>query len=103
MTGIGRALAAILLAGAVAGAAAFAQLLAAGSATGRFGLGSLPPAPTSPLVVQAAELPQPAAPVPAAPLSVLRQAGVLHAAIARSAAPTSRHARPIAIAPITAP
>lgn len=44
----------MLLAGAVAGAAAFAQLLASEPAPGAFGAAALPPAPGSPLIVQAA-------------------------------------------------
>ena len=85
MTGIGRALAAILLASAVAGAAVFAHLLAGGSGTRPSVLGSLPPAPSSPLVVQATALPQPAR-APVAPLSpVLPRSGVLHSAFTRRA------------------
>jgi hypothetical protein len=51
---MGRAVAAILLAGAVAGAAAFAHLLASEPTLPAFGASALPSAPGSPLVVQAA-------------------------------------------------
>jgi hypothetical protein len=54
MSGMGRAVAAILLAGAVAGAAAFAHLLASEPTLPAFGASALPSAPGSPLVVQAA-------------------------------------------------
>src|SRR5258705_707695 len=101
MRGIGRVVAAILLAGAVAGAAAFAHGLAGGSETGPFGIDALPPAPTSPLVVEAAAAPPPVE-APISPLPAVR----LHAAAAQHArvvVPVVAHARPIVIAAIPQP
>ena len=101
MTGIGRALAAILLASAVAGAAVFAHLLAGGSGTRPSVMGSLPPAPTSPLVVQATVLPE-SARAPGAPFSpVLPRSGVLHSAFTRRA--TTPAPGPVADATPTRP
>src|SRR5665647_264462 len=93
MSGIRRAVAAILLAGAVAGAAAFAHLLASEPAPGPFGVSALPPAPGSPLIVQAA----PWSPeLPAARVHVVRTAAL-------GAAPAPAAARPIFSLRIQAP
>ena len=103
MRGIGRVLAAIVLAGAVAGTAAFAHLLGGGPGTMPFGIVALPPAPSEPLVVQAAPLPRATALAPAARPQLLHRSGVLHVGPADRTAPTVAHARPIVITPITAP
>lgn len=68
-----------------------------------FGIVALPPAPSEPLVVQAAPLPRATALAPAARPQLLHRSGVLHVGPADRTAPTVAHARPIVITPITAP
>src|SRR5665647_3176173 len=95
MSGIRRVETAILLAGAVAGAAAFAHLLASEPAPGPFGITALPPAPGSPLIVQAA----PWSPErPAAHVHVVRP--TVHGFLP---APAPVAARPVFISRIHAP
>jgi hypothetical protein len=98
MRGIGRVLAGILLAGAVAGAAAFAHGLGGAPDSAPFGIDALPPAPSSPLVVEASARP-PAIEGPVSPLQRL----TVRVARVPSAPPAVAHARPIVIAAIPHP
>src|SRR3954452_1045039 len=94
MRGIGRVLAAIVLAGAVAGAAAFAHSLGGGPLSAPAGVDVLPTAPASPLVVQAT-----------AALPALRPAlrpTVGHAVI-RPVSTVVAQARPIAVVRVSSP
>jgi hypothetical protein len=96
MRGIGRALAAVLLTGAVAGAAAFAHGLGgAPETTGSFAMPALPPAPSAPLAVEASSFP-PVAVTHASPL-----AGLTRRPVAAGVAGAT--ARPIAIVAIPRP
>src|SRR3954454_14179764 len=94
MRGIGRVLAAIVLAGAVAGAAAFAHSLGGGALSAPAGVAVLPTAPASPLVVQAtAALP--------APRPAVRP--TLRHAVIRPVSTVVAQARPIAVVRVSTP
>jgi hypothetical protein len=120
MRGIGRVVAAILLAGAVAGAAAFAHLLVSEPAPAPFGIAALPPAPSSPLIVQAAPWrperpavrvhvarpaarPAPLAPAPAAVQPIAGSRIQAPAAPGASLPATRAHVAPDPPAPATPP